>query len=239
MVGFKRESLTLESSSITFISRSRKRKSYFDSPKKAAVTFLLTLLAGLNSNPLLYHIERNGNELSISVLANQDEDPGSIDSVGLPHTYSHRDGSIRLRESRDVDRISATEREIEMESGGGESKGFQWLSLRTTLDHYLERGGKESHVGRATSSNVISSNIVIKDVRDAAAQKGSRSQRVRGAEGGAVGSTIQNRMVHYGVYCGPGPADAFSGITPIHCTDRCIDTRTDRQIHCADKCTED
>ena len=23
---------------------------------------------------------------------------------------------------------------------------------------------------------------------------------------------IQNRLVHYGVYCGPGPADAFSGI---------------------------
>ena len=24
---------------------------------------------------------------------------------------------------------------------------------------------------------------------------------------------IQNRLVHYGVYCGPGPADAFSGQT--------------------------
>jgi hypothetical protein len=24
-------------------------------------------------------------------------------------------------------------------------------------------------------------------------------------------SVIQNRLVHYGVYCGPGPADAFSG----------------------------
>ena len=33
----------------------------------------------------------------------------------------------------------------------------------------------------------------------------------RGKEDSGV-VQIQNRLVHYGVYCGPGPADAFSGL---------------------------
>ena len=31
---------------------------------------------------------------------------------------------------------------------------------------------------------------------------------------------IQNRMLHYGVYCGPGPADAFSGAPAVDSVDR-------------------
>lgn len=31
---------------------------------------------------------------------------------------------------------------------------------------------------------------------------------------------IQNRMLHYGVYCGPGPADAFSGVLAVDSVDR-------------------
>ncbi len=31
---------------------------------------------------------------------------------------------------------------------------------------------------------------------------------------------IQNRMLHYGVYCGPGPADAFSGVPAVDSVDR-------------------
>jgi hypothetical protein len=30
----------------------------------------------------------------------------------------------------------------------------------------------------------------------------------------------QNRMLHYGVYCGPGPADAFSGVPAADSVDR-------------------
>ena len=31
---------------------------------------------------------------------------------------------------------------------------------------------------------------------------------------------VQNRMLHYGVYCGPGPADAFAGAPPVDSVDR-------------------
>ena len=190
--------------------------------------FLLTLLAGFNFNPVTFQIEKNRVSL-VSTITHKESDLGSVDSMSYSSSSSHIGGQVDMTRSWGGVGESVRERGRENETGGERESGTERgredsmesesASFSTALDRYLERGGRESHVRTSPNINTPNSHIQLKHIRDTTDGESSRGQRVSGVggipdkEGG--GTVIQNRIVHYGVYCGPGPADAFSGINLI------------------------
>ena len=73
----------------------------------------------------------------------------------------------------------------------------------------IEEKNKNQDEDQHRNSNILNSlrmnqyKIKKDEIRKTIADKGGKE------DSGVV--QIQNRLVHYGVYCGPGPADAFSG----------------------------
>lgn len=170
------------------------------------------------------------------------------DSVGESMTESERErengrqswredrrgnGKVRGRENGGE---SGIEKGNEREAGMGREDGMESesASFSTALDLYLERGGKQSNIQTSTTNTQVHLNH---NTEDRTVGVGSRGQVVSGIPykdrieegnrggiggGGTEHPVIQNRIVHYGVYCGPGPADAFSGMIWLYYADICV-----------------
>jgi hypothetical protein len=301
MVGFKREILTLDSSSTTFVPKARTNS--LDTPKKAAMTFFLTLCLGFNSNPMgkISSPFEHSSTTSISTskhsstaksyrsvqynsvfgLGSRGQNPSigpkshySMTSISralsaesgyrfLPVSVGRNGGvwdtgkgagiKVGVKE-RDMER-KKKEGEREREGGRSGVAGEVLVSASLSDSHQksieskdkarardIERGivtdgeGMDMEVevkveGRRRAKKYAAAVALERDVvgretktdrlrlqlhqhqdqnkareKEEEKEKVMYSERKRESE-----SVIQNRLVHYGVYCGPGPADAFSG----------------------------
>lgn len=283
MVGFKREILTLDSSSTTFVPKLHKNS--LDTPKKAAMTFLLTLCLGLNSNtnsnpagqsssnfeygtsssrtvsvssfPQHSSVATASRFSTVFGLGSRGQKPvnGPISHFGmvstgrtlplpLPLSYTWHDSTSAESGSRSrsvsVSVRRGLVRDTEMGAGavlkGGEAGRDRSISVHRTsapTSAPISENHRKSSIGGwrverdneevqgSIGAKLFSADALLeRDVRgkerererDEASQLEQREkQKEKEKE-----RLIQNRMVHYGVYCGPGPADAFSGNTHTH-----------------------
>ena len=301
MVGFKREILTLDSSSTTFVPKARTNS--LDTPKKAAMTFFLTLCLGFNSNPMgkISSPFEHSSTTSISTskhsstaksyrsvqynsvfgLRSRGQNPSigpkshySMTSISralsaesgyrfLPLSVGRNRGvwdtgkgagiKVGVKET-DMERKKEGEREGERERMGrsGVADGVSVSALLSDshqksveskdkarardIERGMVRDGEgmdmeEEVEGSRRAKQYAAAVVLERDIvgrqtktdrqqlqlhqhqdqnkargKEEEKEKVMNSERKRESE-----SVIQNRLVHYGVYCGPGPADAFSG----------------------------